>query len=154
MAFPIPRTDWSSEQEVCHDRPGKADINTEFRHSSNNRFILHDSEGFEPGENAKFDTVKRFIEERTRSEMPPNARLHVIWWVQGSSSCPNSSWRTRRYRICISAPVANDHAIETGVEEIFKMAQERSECLVLSPLLWCEIQACRTTRHRYIHKIR
>jgi len=94
------------QAEVSHDRPGKADINTEFRHSSNNRFILHDSEGFEPGEDAKFSTVKRFIEERTRSEMSPNARLHVIW-------------------ICISVSVANDRAIETGVEEIFKMAQGR-----------------------------
>jgi GTP-binding protein EngB required for normal cell division len=93
--------------EISHDLPGKARINAEFRHSSNNRFILHDSEGFEPGEDAKFDTVKHFIEDRTRSEMSPEARLHVIW-------------------ICISVSVANDRAIETGVEEIFKMSQERN----------------------------
>jgi len=92
--------------EVSCDRPGKADINTEFRHSSNNRFILHDSEGFEPGEDAKLNTVKRFIEKRTRSDMSPDARLHVIW-------------------ICISVSVTNDRVIETGVEEIFNLAQER-----------------------------
>lgn len=34
-------------------------------------------------------------------------------------------------RICITVPVANDRAIETGVEEIYEMAQERSEWLVL-----------------------
>jgi hypothetical protein len=34
-----------------------------------------------------------------------------------------------KFRICISVPTANDRVIETGVEEVFKMAQERSECL-------------------------
>jgi hypothetical protein len=69
----------SSEQQVSHDRPGKCDIKTEFRHFNNNRFILHDSEGFEPGQDAKFNAVKRFIEERTRSEIPPQDRLHLVW---------------------------------------------------------------------------
>jgi hypothetical protein len=36
-----------------------------------------------------------------------------------------------KFRICISVPTANDRVIETGVEEVFKMAQERSEYLVL-----------------------
>jgi len=93
--------------KVSHDRPGEADINTEIHHSSNDRFILHDSKGFEPGEGANLNIVKRFIEERTQSEMSPDARLHVIW-------------------ICISVVVANNRASETGVEEIFQLAQERN----------------------------
>jgi hypothetical protein len=48
-------------------------------HSINNRFISHDFEGFEPGEDAKLYKTKRFIEERTQSEMPPEDKLHVIW---------------------------------------------------------------------------
>ncbi|KAM6495044.1 hypothetical protein JOM56_009667 [Amanita muscaria] len=93
--------------KVSHDLPGEADINREFRHPSNNRFILHDSEGFEPGQDAKFNTVKRFIEERDRSEVPQKDRLHVVW-------------------ICISVPMANDRVVETGIMEIFKMVQGRS----------------------------
>ncbi|KAF8525512.1 hypothetical protein BU17DRAFT_83723 [Hysterangium stoloniferum] len=94
------------QAEVSHVRPGGADIYTGFRHSSNTRFILHDSEGFEPGESEKFEKVKRFIEERTRSDVPDNEKLHVIW-------------------ICISVPMANDRVMETGVQEVFNMAQER-----------------------------
>ena len=44
-------------KHVSHHGPGKADINKEFCPNDNVRFILHDSEGFEPGEDAKF-TVK------------------------------------------------------------------------------------------------
>jgi len=49
--------------------------------------------------------MKRFIEERTQSEMPPEDKLHVIW-------------------ICMSVPTANDRVIETGIEGFFKMAQD------------------------------
>ena len=63
---------------MSHDGPGKADINVEFRHPNNDKFILHDSEGFEPGEVAKFDAVKRFIQER--EQMPDlKDKLHAIW---------------------------------------------------------------------------
>ncbi|KAF8333731.1 hypothetical protein F5887DRAFT_1259834 [Amanita rubescens] len=43
--------------QVSHDGPGKANIDAEFRHPNNDKIILHDSEGFEPGEVAKFDTT-------------------------------------------------------------------------------------------------
>jgi hypothetical protein len=32
-----------------HDRPGNADIKSGVRHPNNDKFILHDSEGLEPG---------------------------------------------------------------------------------------------------------
>ena len=35
-------------KHVPHDGPGEADINFEFRNNDNDRFMLHDSEGFEP----------------------------------------------------------------------------------------------------------
>ncbi|KAF8525511.1 hypothetical protein BU17DRAFT_83721 [Hysterangium stoloniferum] len=94
------------QAEVSHDRPGTTDIQIGFRHSSNNRFILHEAEGFEPGESEKLNKAKCFIEERTRSEMPETDKLHVIW-------------------ICISMPRANERVIETEVQEVFNMAQER-----------------------------
>ncbi|KAI0251027.1 hypothetical protein BJV78DRAFT_1213904 [Lactifluus subvellereus] len=89
--------------QVSHDGPGKSDINFEFRHPSNDRIILHDSEGFEPGEVVKFDAVKRFIEER--GQMPDlKDKLHAIW-------------------ICISVPVAGDRVVETGVEQLVNLVR-------------------------------
>lgn len=68
----------SPPQQVAHDGPGKADINVGFCPNDNDRFMLHDSEGFEPGEDIKFKTVKKFIEEQ--SKMPQlKDRLHAIW---------------------------------------------------------------------------
>ena len=67
-------------KHVSHDGPGKSDIDIGFCDKDNDLFILHDSEGFEPGENAKFNTVMNFIEER--SKRPDlSERLHAIWWV-------------------------------------------------------------------------
>ncbi|KIL65053.1 hypothetical protein M378DRAFT_162624 [Amanita muscaria Koide BX008] len=54
-------------------------INKAFGLEKDLAVFLHDSEGFEPGQDAKFNTVKRFIEERDRSEVPQKDRLHVIW---------------------------------------------------------------------------
>jgi hypothetical protein len=65
-------------QQVSHDGPGKANIDAEFRHPNNDKIILHDSEGFEPGEVAKFDTVKRFIEGREQMAELKD-KLHAIW---------------------------------------------------------------------------
>ena len=67
-------------KSVSHSGPGTADINVEYRHKDNDRFILHDSEGFEPGDDSKFNTVKNFIKDR--SEKPDlRERLHAIWSV-------------------------------------------------------------------------
>ncbi len=65
-------------QQVSHDGPGKADIGVEFRHANNDKIILHDSEGFEHGEAAKFDIVKRFIEGREQMTELKD-KLHAIW---------------------------------------------------------------------------
>lgn len=74
----ISDADRSFQQQVSHGDPGKADINLEFFHDENAHFILHDSQGFEPGEDANFNIVKGFIEERSR--MPQlKDRLHAIW---------------------------------------------------------------------------
>ena len=65
-------------KHVSHDGPGEADINFEFRHKDNDRFILHDSEGFEPGQDAKFNTVMGFIDDRSK-RVSDSERLHAIW---------------------------------------------------------------------------
>jgi hypothetical protein len=67
-------------KHVSHDGPGEADINVGFCPNDNDRFILHDSEGFEPGEVGKLNTVKNFIQDR-RNRPDLSERLHAIWWV-------------------------------------------------------------------------
>ncbi|KAJ7289333.1 hypothetical protein C8J57DRAFT_1706206 [Mycena rebaudengoi] len=87
--------------DVSHNAPGKAEIDRELSPEGNVHFILHDSEGFEPGDEVKFQAVRRFIERR--KELPElKNRLHAIW-------------------VCITVPVAGDRLVETGVKEIFKM---------------------------------
>ncbi|KAI6042239.1 hypothetical protein EDC04DRAFT_1029244 [Pisolithus marmoratus] len=63
---------------VAKDKPGDADIEKEFTSPENDRLILHDSKGFEPGDGGNYETVKSFIEKR--KEMPDiKDRLHAVW---------------------------------------------------------------------------
>jgi len=116
---------------VSHGGPGEANINVGFCPNDNDRFILHDSEGFEPGEDAKFKTVMDFIEER--SKRPDlRERLHAIWWV---TYYLLRLIRCRTYiffRICISVPVAGDRVAETGVEQIIGRVHGKGEFHVIN----------------------
>lgn len=60
---------------VENDKSGEADIEKELL---NDRFILHDSQGFEPAESDNHKVVKAFIHGRKRKE---NIRdqLHAVW---------------------------------------------------------------------------
>ncbi|KAI6042249.1 hypothetical protein EDC04DRAFT_3109017 [Pisolithus marmoratus] len=63
---------------VAQDRPGEADIEHEFTSPQNDRLILHDSQGFEPGDSGNYETVKSFIEKRKK--MPAiKDQLHAVW---------------------------------------------------------------------------
>ncbi len=63
------------------NKPGEADIETEFSSPENTFFVLHDSIGFEPGANDTFTTVKRFILQRSQEHLETKDRLHAIWSV-------------------------------------------------------------------------
>jgi hypothetical protein len=55
-----------------------SDINTEIISGDNEQFVLHDSQGFEPGEDSNYEIVKNFI--KNRSAMPDiKDRIHAIW---------------------------------------------------------------------------
>ncbi|KAI6008052.1 hypothetical protein EDC04DRAFT_3146517 [Pisolithus marmoratus] len=64
--------------EVAAERPGEAEIEREFIPSENNRLILHDSKGFEPGDSGNYDIVKSFIEKRNNMRHIKD-QLHVVW---------------------------------------------------------------------------
>jgi hypothetical protein len=57
---------------------GEANIDTEFVSPRNNKFVLHDSKGFEPGDEDNVNIVQQFIERRVNM---PNLgeRLHAVW---------------------------------------------------------------------------
>jgi hypothetical protein len=65
-------------QHVSEHRRGKADIDREFIAPENQRFVLHDSQGFEAGDSDCFMTAKDFIDRRRKM---PNLRdkIHAVW---------------------------------------------------------------------------
>jgi hypothetical protein len=66
-------------QNVAHGKRGEAEIRREILSDDNNRFVLHDSRGFEGGEVDNFKLVEEFIKERMR--MPQlKDKLHAVWY--------------------------------------------------------------------------
>ncbi|KAJ6555941.1 hypothetical protein B0H19DRAFT_1151603 [Mycena capillaripes] len=83
---------------VSHRTPGVHNIDKPFSFPQNDRIIIHDSQGFEPGEEGNIQTVSDFIERR--SKMPALAdQLHAIW-------------------VCAEIPFAGGRLFEKGVERI------------------------------------
>ena len=60
-------------------KPGYAEIDREFTSPENKDFILHDSEGFEPGNVEAYNNVDRFIRERSNSTYLKD-QLYAVWW--------------------------------------------------------------------------
>jgi molecular chaperone DnaK (HSP70) len=58
-------------------KPGEADIDHEFISPQNNRFVLHDSKGFEPGEEGNVNIVRDFIERR-KNMAALKDKLHAV----------------------------------------------------------------------------
>jgi len=86
---------------VSDYKRGIATIDDEFTSPLNRRFVLHDSQGYEPGETKHFDILRNFIDDRMRRP-DVGERLHAIW-------------------LCIATPFAGGRVFETGDEKIFKL---------------------------------
>lgn len=67
---------------------GTHDIEREMEFENNELFIVHDSEGFEAGQEDEFHVVVNFIHSRARQKNI-NDRLHAIWLVR---SCRDSEF--------------------------------------------------------------
>ncbi|KAF8800648.1 hypothetical protein BYT27DRAFT_7117125 [Phlegmacium glaucopus] len=67
----------SDKVDVAHGRVGTADINREYTSLANPRFILHDSKGFEPGNNGTWTIVEQFLKERQKFDLPN--KIHALW---------------------------------------------------------------------------
>ncbi|KAF8696555.1 hypothetical protein AX14_001521 [Amanita brunnescens Koide BX004] len=101
----------TSLAEVQHDQAGKADINKEITSEHNKYLILHDSEGYEPGNDEKFRTLETFITEQSQKEQV-SERLHAIW-------------------LCIPVPYSNGRIFETGDERIFQLNRNKVPIVVV-----------------------
>ncbi|KAI6033382.1 hypothetical protein EDC04DRAFT_3064896 [Pisolithus marmoratus] len=91
---------------VADDRPGEAMIEKELISPQNDRFLLHDSRGFEPAEGRDYDTVKSFIEAR---KMKPHIKdqLHALWF-------------------CFPVPIIDygERLLEEGMETFLEQSNE------------------------------
>ncbi|KAI5984632.1 hypothetical protein EDD15DRAFT_2533113 [Pisolithus albus] len=67
------------EQAFAQDsQPGKADIEKELIPQQNDRFVLHESKGFEVVDGVDRNGVKLFIEDRKKREHVKD-KLHAVW---------------------------------------------------------------------------
>ncbi|KAL4077465.1 hypothetical protein J3A83DRAFT_4368789 [Scleroderma citrinum] len=89
-----------------HDKRGIADIKQELISDQNDRFILHDSKGFEHGDVKNLSVVKEFIQGR-RNNQDIKEQLHAVW-------------------MCFQIPHATlgQRMMETGMEEFLQQKKE------------------------------
>ncbi|KAF8179971.1 hypothetical protein K438DRAFT_1768626 [Mycena galopus ATCC 62051] len=81
------------------------DINHEFSPPNNPRLVLHDSQGFLPGNVKNLDKVLKFIRERGEKTKLED-RLHIIWWDN--------------FRLCTEFPMYGASLFEMAEETIYE----------------------------------
>ncbi|KAJ6522255.1 hypothetical protein B0H19DRAFT_1203005 [Mycena capillaripes] len=91
---------------------GRCNIEDEIISERNERFVLHDSMGFEPGQTQNFEAAKRFLESRAES-VALKDRVHAIW-------------------LCIQIPHAGGRVFETGDAEFLKLTTANSTNFLLT----------------------
>ena len=68
--------------------PGQHNVEDEIRHEGRPDLIIHDSGGFEAGDESQMQAVARFVKDKS-SRIRLEERLHVIWWVGHSFEVPH-----------------------------------------------------------------
>ncbi|KAH9054717.1 hypothetical protein EDB87DRAFT_1580388 [Lactarius vividus] len=105
--------------EAAHvedQKPGKANIRQELVSPENQYFVLHDSQGFEPGDLSNFETVRNFVQERSREELPLSEKIHGLWY---------ESFARRHQR------QEAGRVFETGDEKLLQFAHEKKVPIVV-----------------------
>ncbi|KAG1722913.1 hypothetical protein EDB19DRAFT_1954343 [Suillus lakei] len=92
------------EAMVSIHKPGEANIDHEFISPQNDRFVLHDSKGFEPGEEGNVNIVRGFIQRR-RNMPALKDQLHAVW-------------------LCFEIPRAGGRLLETGTEDFLTLKRD------------------------------
>ncbi|KAG2052281.1 hypothetical protein BDR06DRAFT_1009775 [Suillus hirtellus] len=99
-------------------KPGEADIDHEFISPQNDRFVLHDSKGFEPGDEGNVNIVQGFIERRR--EMSLEDQLHAVWYRFYLDDFVQPVDKIHG-RLCFEIPRAGGRLLETGTEEFLAL---------------------------------
>ncbi len=122
-------------KSVSKRKPGVHDINFEIESKDNAHFVVHDSQGFEPGEEQNFNIVTNFIEERKRKPELKD-KLHAIWQVLVVPAVNASRNNPRDYRLCVEIPCSGGRVFEIGDENFINLhlGHGKSVC-------WLEYQA-------------
>jgi len=97
---------------VSHLKTGISDIERAYVSPWNKQFILHDSNGFEPGDLVNYNIVRDFILRRSKPEVPPEERVHGVW-------------------LCTETPPAGGRVFEKGDELLVAFAHEIQVPLVI-----------------------
>ncbi|KAF7368417.1 G domain-containing protein [Mycena venus] len=87
------------------------DINREFVLPNNDRLVLHDSQGFSHGDGQNFETVLKFIKDRSKRPKLEE-RLHIIW-------------------LCIEIPVYGGSLFEIAEEKILNSTDIETPIIVV-----------------------
>ncbi|KAJ7753673.1 hypothetical protein DFH07DRAFT_823986 [Mycena maculata] len=93
------------DAKVSNYKPGEANIYSEFTSETNPRFVLHDSQGFEPVSESTFDVVRDFIIQKSDKKLKLPERLHAVW-------------------LCIKTPIAGARVLEIGDEKLLQLGEE------------------------------
>ena len=118
---------------VANDTAGEADINEELVSPQNNRLILHDSRGFEPGEGDNYDVVKDFIKKR-KNEPDIRNQLHAIWYASRSWLIKTITICVLYHRLCFQVPL-KPHGERLMDKSMEKFLKEKCDILGESELL-------------------
>lgn len=91
----------NDESMTSHNKAGSCNINQELCPPSNDRLVVHDSQGFDAGEQDNLHLLEQFIQERTTTN-DLSQRLHCVW-------------------LCIQVPYGGGRVLETGTEKVLRI---------------------------------
>ncbi|KAG9309988.1 hypothetical protein JVU11DRAFT_10022 [Chiua virens] len=101
--YPYPQPTHSSKH-VSKTAPGAAKIDQEFISRTNERFVMHDSLGFEAGDERNIEIVKGFVRRR-QAMLRLEDRLHAIW-------------------LCVEIPYSGGRLADAGVEQFLQCQRD------------------------------
>ncbi|KAJ7866354.1 hypothetical protein B0H13DRAFT_2281467 [Mycena leptocephala] len=104
-AFGVTTTISAESRGVCK-------IDDELVSEQNPLFVLHDSMGFEHGQEENLKEAKQFLERRSGSRVPIHDRVHAIW-------------------LCIQIPHAGGRVFETGDQVFLELAATKNIPLIV-----------------------
>ena len=87
-------------QMASHFTPGVCRIEREILPQSNDRLVVHDSQGYDVGKEDNLQLLQKFIKSRTSNpDLPMADRLHCIWYALRQ---PNQLYCWRFWQGCVS----------------------------------------------------